>query len=190
MRALPRVLLLTAVTLLASGCRKIADTFFVVNAETEEICRTGRSIPFPAAAPDAGPGTLEYVFEFPLGQIGADLPEGRLETEFRLKLFELVVSGGVVDLSALESAKVSLRRPGAQEVIRTLLEYRQPSQAFSPSRLTLRGAEAVSVAELARQDRLELVFEARGPLPTQAWTADIRACAGLREEVHYFEFIF
>ena len=94
------------------------------------------------------------------------------------------------NLSTLEYAKVSLRRPGAQEVIRTLLEYQQPSQAFSPSRVTLRGVEAASVAQLARQDRLELVFEARGPLPTQAWTADIRACAGLREEVHYFEFIF
>ncbi|MCY1081786.1 hypothetical protein [Archangium lansingense] len=190
MRALPRVLLLTATTLLASGCRKIAETFFVVKAETEEICKTRRSIEFPAPAPSASPGTLEYTFEFPLGQIGTDMPEGQLETEFRLKLFELEVMGGEVDLSTLEYAKVSLRRPGAQEVIRTLLEYQQPSQAFSPSRLTLRGVEAASVAQLARQDRLELVFEARGTLPTHAWTADIRACAELREEVHYFEFIF
>ena len=188
MSALPRVLLLTATTLLAPGCRKISDTFFVVNAETEEICKTERSIPIPAAAP--GTGTLAHTFEFPLGQIGADLPEGRLETEFRLKLFELNVTGGDADLSGLEYAKVSLRRPGAQEVIRTLLEYRQPSQAFSPTRLTLRGVEAASVAELARQERLELVFEAQGTLPTQAWTADIRACAGLRAEVHYFELIF
>lgn len=188
MRALPRVLLLTATTLLASGCRKIADTFFVVNAETEEICKTERSLAFPAAAPDTR--TLVHVFDFPLGQIGQELPEGRLETEFRLKLFELDVTGGEADLSGLEYAKVSLRRPGAQEVIRTLLEYRQPSQAFSPSRLALRGVEAASVAELAREDRLELVFEAQGTLPPQAWTADIRACAGLRTEVHYFELIF
>lgn len=188
MRALPRVLLLTTTTLFASGCRKLADTFFVMNAETEEICETVRGIELPASTP--GTGTLVHTFEFPLGQIGADLPEGRLETEFRLKLFELNVTGGDVDLSRLESAKVSLRRVGAQEVIRTLLEYRRPSQAFSPARLTLRGVEAASVAELAREDRLELVFEAQGPLPTQTWTADIRACAGLRAEVHYFEFIF
>jgi len=188
MRALPRVLLLTATALLAPGCRKIADTFFVMNAETEEICKVGRSIGFPATA--TGTGMLVHVFDFPLGQMGGDLPEGRLETEFRLKLFELNVTGGDVDLSGLEYAKVSLRRPGAQEVIRTLLEYRQPSEAFSPTRLALRGVEAASVAQLAREERVELVFEAQGPLPTQAWTADIRACAGLREEVHYFELIF
>lgn len=188
MRALPRVLLLTATTLLAPGCRKIADTFFVMNAETEEICKNQRSIAFPAAAPDTR--TLVHIFEFPLGQLGADLPKGRLETDFRLKLFELNVTGGGADLSGLEYAKVSLRRPGAQEVIRTLLEYRQPSQAFSPTQLTLRGVEAASVAQLAREDRLELVFETQGTLPAQAWTADIQACAGLRAEVHYFEFIF
>jgi hypothetical protein len=188
MHAFPRVLLLTATTLLAPGCRKLADTFFVVNAETEEICKTGRSIGFPAAVPDTR--TLVHTFEFPLGQIGEDLPEGPLETEFRLKLFELDVTGGGADLSGLEYAKVSLKRQGAQEVIRTLLEYRQPSQAFSSTRLTLRGVEAASVAQLAREERLELVFEAQGTLPTQAWTADIRACAGLREEVHYFELIF
>ncbi|WP_375767908.1 hypothetical protein NR798_40515 [Archangium gephyra] len=188
MRALPRVLLLTVLVLLAPGCRKIADTFFVVNAETEEICENVRNIEFPAAGPDTT--ALVRTFEFPLGQIGADLPEGRLETEFRLKLFELNVSGGDADLSGLEYAKVSLKRPGAQEVIRTLLEFQQPSQAFSPTRLTLRGVEAASVAELAREDRLELVFEVRGTLPAQAWTADLLACAGLRAEVHYFELIF
>ncbi|HEY0093384.1 MAG TPA: hypothetical protein VGB96_03630 [Archangium sp.] len=188
MRALCRVLPLTATLLLAPGCRKIADTFFVVNAETEEICENQRSLEFPAAGPETR--RLERTFEFPLGQIGADLPEGRLETEFRLKLFELDVTGGEVDLSGLEYAKVSLKRPGAQEVIRTLLEFQQPSQAFSPTRLTLRGVEAASVAQLAREDRVELVFEVRGTLPPQAWTADLRACAGLRAEVHYFELIF
>jgi hypothetical protein len=188
MRALPRVLLLTATTLLASGCRKIADTFFVVNAETEEICKTERSVAFPAAGPETE--ALVHTLEFPLGEIGADLPEGRLETEFRLRLFQLTVTGGDVDLSGIESAKVSLRRPGSTEVIRTLLEYRQPSDAFSTAGITLRAVEAASVPQLARDDRLELVFEARGALPSQAWTADIRACAGLWAEVHYFDFIF
>lgn len=184
----PRVLLLTAATLLTSGCRKIADTFFVVNAETEEICKTERSIAFPAAAP--GTGTLMHTFEFPLGEIGTDLPEGRLETDFRLRLFELNVTGGDVDLSGVEYAKVSLRRPGSTEIIRTLLEYRQPSDAFSSTSIVLRGVEAASVPQLARDDRLELVLEAQGMLPPQAWTADLRACAALWAEVHYFRFIF
>lgn len=188
MRALSRVLLLTAATLLTSGCRKIADTFFVVNAETEEICKTQRSIEFPGAGPDSR--TLVHTFEFPLGQIGADLPEGRLETDFRLKLFQLDVTNDSADLSGLEYAKVSLRRVGAEEAIRILLEYRQPSQAFSPTQLALRGVEAARVAELAREDRLELVFETQGTLPARPWTADIMACAGLRTEVHYFDFIF
>ncbi|HYO65436.1 MAG TPA: hypothetical protein VEU33_05085 [Archangium sp.] len=188
MRALPRVLLLTTALLLAPGCRKIADTFFVVNAETEEICKSQRSIAFTAAGPDTR--TLVYTFEFPLGQLGADLPPGRLETDFRLRLFQLDVTGDSADLGGLEYAKVSLRRMGAEEPIRILLEYRQPSQAFSPTQLMLRGVEAASVAELAREDRLELVFETQGTLPAQPWTADILACAGLRAEVHYFDFIF
>ncbi|PTL84238.1 hypothetical protein [Vitiosangium sp. GDMCC 1.1324] len=188
MRTLPRVLLLTATTLLTSGCRKLADTFFVVNAETEEICKTERSISFPAATPDTR--ALTHTFEFPLGEIGADLPEGRLATDFRLRLFELAVTEGGADLSTLEYAKVSLRRTGSTEIIRTLLEYQQPTEAFSPTSITLRGVEAASVPQLARDDRLELVLEARGTLPPQAWTGDIRACAGLSAEVHYFDFIF
>jgi hypothetical protein len=188
MRALSRVLLLTTTALLTSGCRKIADTFFVVNAETEEICKTERSITFPAATPDTG--TLVHTVEFPLGEIGSDLPEGRLETEFRLRLFQLDVTAGGADLSGIQSAKVSLRRLGSAEIIRTLLEYRQPSDAFSPTRITLRAVEAASVPQLARDDRLELVFEAQGTLPSQEWTADLQACAGLWTEVHYFDFIY
>ncbi|MGZ3459127.1 MAG: hypothetical protein ACXU86_11565 [Archangium sp.] len=188
MHALPRVLLLTATALLAPGCRELADTLFVVNAQTDEICKTERNITFPAPAP--GTDTLTYTLEFPLGQLGSDLPGGLLDTELRLRLFQLDVTGGGADLSGLEYAKVSLKRVGSPEVIRTLVEYRQPSQAFSPSQVALRGVEPTSVPQLAREDRVELVFEAQGSLPAQAWTADIRACTGLWTEVHYFHLIF
>jgi hypothetical protein len=188
MRALSQILLLCAVTLLTSGCRKIADTFFFVDMETEEICKTERSLAFPASP--EGTATLEQTLTFPLGEVGADLPEGRLDTQLRLRLFELDVTGGDADLTGIEYAKVSLRRPGSTEVIRTLLEYRRPAQVFSTTRLSLRGVEAVQVPELARDSRVELVFEASGNLPRQAWTTDVRACAGLFGRVHYFDVIF
>ena len=177
-----------AAGLLLSGCRKIADTFFVVNAEAEQLCKTERGLVFPAPAP--GTETLGYTLRFPLGQMGADLPPGRLDTEFRLRLFELVVTGGGADLGGLQTAKVSLRREGSTELIRTLLEYSQPSPAFAADRVTLRGVEAASVQDLGRDEHLELVFEARGTLPPEGWTADLQACVGLRSEVHYFHFIF
>ena len=188
MRALSRVLLLSTALLFTPGCRKLADTLFVVDVETEELCKTERSLSFPATPP--GTETLERTFQFPLGQMGADLPEGRLDTQMRLRLFELSLVGDGADLSGIEHAKVSLRRPGSAELIRTLVEYRQPSQAFSPTRLALRGVEAVSVPQLAREDHVELVFEAHGDLPRQAWTADLQACAGLWARVHYFELIY
>jgi hypothetical protein len=175
-------------TLLTSGCRKIADTFFFVDLETEEICKTERSLAFPAAS--TGTATLEQTLSFPLGEVGAELPEGRLDTQFRLRLFELDVTSGEADLTGIESATVSLRRPGSAEVIRTLLEYRRPAQVFSPTRLSLRGVEAVQVPQLAREEQVELVFEASGNLPQRAWTADVRACAGLFGRVHYFDVIF
>ena len=188
MSALARVLLLSTLALLASGCRKIADTFFVVTAETEEVCKTERGLSFSGAVP--GQETLERTVELPLGQIGGDLPEGRLDTELWLRLFQLEVVSGEADLSGLQTVKVSLRRQGSTEFIRTLLEYSQPSQVFSPERLTLRAVETASVPELARDERLELVLEARGTLPAQAWTAHLTACVGLRAEVLYFQFIF
>ncbi|HSP81854.1 MAG TPA: hypothetical protein VLQ93_25260 [Myxococcaceae bacterium] len=188
MRALPRVLLLSAATLLAPGCRKLADTLFVVDMEDEEICRTERSVSFPAAPP--GAQSLQQSLQLPLGEMGASLPEGRLDTELRLRLFELNVTGGEASLEGIEYAKVSLRRPGSTEVIRTLLEYHRPSQVYSPTRLSLRGVEAVEVPQLARDSTVELVFEARGNLPQQPWTADIQACAGLWARVHYFDLLF
>ncbi len=188
MRALPRVLLLCVTTLLTTGCREIADTFFFVDLETEEICKTERSLAFPASPEGTTP--LEQTLLFPLGQVGAEFPEGRLDTQFRLRLFEIDVTGGEADLTGIEYAKVSLRRTGSAEVIRTLLEYRRPAQVFSTTRLSLRGVEAVQVPELAREDQVELVFEASGDLPRQAWTADVRACAGLFGRAHYFDVIF
>ena len=187
-----RVLLLSLLALSASGCRKIANTFFVATAETDSLCQGEQGLEFPAAAP--GEETLTRTVVVPLGQIGGDLPEGRLDTELWLRLFEFdVASDDVdpkVDLNGLRTVKVSLRRQGSPELIRTLLEYSQPSQAFSPRRLTLRAVEAASVTDLGRDERVELVFEAQGVLPTQAWTANVTACVSLRAEVHYFQFIF
>lgn len=186
MRAL-RSLLPWLTLALLPGCREIADTFFVVNGETQQQCKTQQGLMFPAAS---GEGSLTYTLEFPLGQVGNDLPDGQLDTEFRLRLFELVVTGGDADLSGIQSAKVSLRRSGSTELIRTLVESNQPSQAFSATRLTLRGVEPASVPQLGRDEQVELVLEAQGTLPSQPWTADLQACVGLSSEVHYFHLIF
>jgi hypothetical protein len=187
MRAPRPWLSLLALTLLP-GCRQIADTFFVVNAETQQQCITQHDVRISAV--DSSSGKLTYTLEFPLGQVGGDLPVGQLDTEFRLRLFELTVTGGDADLSGLQFARVSLRRSGSQELIRTLVEAEQPSQEFSATRLTLRGVEPASVPQLGRDEQVELVFEARGTLPPQEWTADLQACGGLRSEVHYFNLVF
>jgi len=187
MRALP-CLFLTSLALLVSGCRDIADTFFIVEAENEEICKTLRGAGFPAAPP--GISTIHYTFPFPIGQMGADLPAGRLESELSLKLFEITVTAGNADLSSIEYAKISLRRQGSTEVIRTLLEYNRPADALATSKLIVQGIDTVNVPELARDEVVDLVFEARGSLPQQGWKADLRACAGVWARVHYFDFIF
>jgi hypothetical protein len=187
MRALS-CLLLSTLALLVSGCRDIADTFFIVEAENEEICKTLRGAGFPGAP--EGIATIHYTFPFPIGQIGSELPEGRLESELSLKLFEITVTEGNADLSSIEYARISLRRQGSTEVIRTLLEYNRPADVFSTAKLTVQGIDTVNVPELARDEVVDLVFEARGSLPRQAWKADLRACAGVWARVHYFDFIF
>ncbi|ATB28574.1 hypothetical protein [Melittangium boletus] len=189
MPSLPRLLILTAAVLLAPGCRKIADTFFVVTAETDELCKAERGLTFSGDGTD----TLTHTVIFPLGQMGTDLPEGHLETELRVRLFELDVMRGEVDLKEdLQVVKVSLRRRGATEFIRTLLEQENnaSSQAFTPTRLVLRAVEAASVPELARDEQVEMVLEARTRRPLPAWTADLQVCASLRAEVHYFHLIY
>jgi hypothetical protein len=188
MRALPRALLPCAALLLATGCGDIADTLFIVEVETEQICKVQRAITFPAS--QRGTTSFSYAFELPLGQVGAELPDGRLESELRLRKFELVVTSGNANMNALDSARVSLRRPGSAEIIRTLVEYQRPSQGSAPERLTLYGVDPVDVPQLARESSVELLFEASGTLPEQAWTVDIEACAGLWARVHYFDLLF
>ncbi len=187
MRALP-LLLLSTLALLLSGCRDIADTFFIVEAENEEICKTLRGAGFPGAP--SGLSTIHYTFPFPIGQMGSELPEGRLESELSLKLFEITVTEGDADLSSIEYAKISLRRQGSTEIIRTLLEYNRPADTLATSRLIVQGIDTVNVPELARDEVVDLVFEARGSLPPQGWKADLRACASVWARVHYFDFIF
>lgn len=188
MSVLSRVLPLCAAMLFSSGCRKIANTFFLVYVETDEICNTEQGLAFPATP--EGTETLERTVLMPLGQLGADLPEGRLETELRLRLFELRVTGGEADLSGIKYATVSLRRPGSTELIRTLVDYNRPSRVLSTTQMSLRGVEAANVPQLAREEQVELVFEAWGELPRQEWTADVRTCARLSAQVHYFNFIY
>jgi hypothetical protein len=183
MRPSLRTLLLSAAATLASGC---GESLFFVEAETEEVCKTEQNVHFPAALP--GTTSIQQNFELPIGDMGSSLPEGQLESELRLKLFEVTVTGGGADLSGIERATVSLRQPGSTSVIK-VIDYTRPANA-SGEKLTLTAATPVDLLELARQDTLEFSFEARGALPQQGWTATLRACAGMRAQVDYFDLVF
>lgn len=184
MRPSLRTLLLSAAATLASGC---GGSPFFVEAETEEVCKTEQNIQFPAALP--GTASIQQTFELPIGDMGASLPEGQMESELRLKVFEITVTGGGADLSGIERATVSLRQPGTTSALK-VIDYTRPANLPSGQKLTLTATTPVDMLELARQDTLELSFEARGALPQQSWTASLRACAGLRARVEYFDLVF
>jgi hypothetical protein len=183
MRPTIRTLLLSAAATLASGC----DSLFFVEAEAEEVCQTEQNVTFPGAFP--GTASIQQSFELPIGDVGGTLPEGQMESELTLRLFEVTVTGGGADLRGIERASVVLQRPGTTETIK-LIDYVRAENAPSGTTLTLAASAPVDVLELARQEQLQLNFEARGSLPQQSWTANLRACAGLRAKVDYFDLAF
>lgn len=184
MRPSLRILLLTATASLVTACE---GPLFFAEAETEEICKTEQRVTFPAALP--GTSSVQQTFELPIGDTGSALPEGDMESELRLKLFEVTATSNNVDLRSIESATLTLRQPGSTTGIR-LVEYRRPSDTGPMTKLTLTASAPIDVLELAREDTLEMTFEARGALPQQEWTASLRACAGVRAKVDYFDLIF
>lgn len=183
MRPNLRTLLLTATASLGAACGPL----FFVEAEIEEICNREDDISFPAAPPDTL--TIQQDFELPLGDIGDSLPDGSLETELHLKLFEVSTANNGVDLSAIEYATVKLRPAGSATPI-VLAEYQRPAGAGPLRTLSLTGSVPVDVMELAREEQLHLTFEARGALPPVEWTGSLRACAGVRAKVKYFDVVF
>ncbi|MFP2905233.1 hypothetical protein ACLESD_09285 [Pyxidicoccus sp. 3LFB2] len=175
-----RALLLSSLALCATGC----DSLFFIEAEAEEICKTEPDLDFPAAFP--GTASVQQSFTFPLGDFADPLPEDAdVETELRLKAFDVTAD---TDLSGIERATVAVRKPGSSETI-LIGEYRrantQPRQSIS-----ITGSGAVNLLDLAREDELDLVFDARGSLPTESWTASIRTCAGVRAKATYFDLVF
>ena len=180
--------LVAGVALAASGCRQLAESLFLVDVESEEVCLTQRQVALPALPP--GPQQLHQDFLFPLGQLGSELPPGPMESSLRLRLFEVRVAEGEVDLSGVERAAVSLRWLESNEPIRTLAEYYRPAQPLSPTRLALQGLYPVAVPDLAREEQVVLVLELEGQLPHQPWQAQLQACASLWARVHYFQLVF
>lgn len=184
MRPTLRALLLTATASLGTAC---GGPLFFVEAEIEEVCNREDDVSFPAAP--SGISSIQQNFALPLGDIGASLPDGALETELHLKLFEVNVTHGDVDLSAIEHASVKLRPAGSGTPI-TLVEYQRPAGAGPLRTLALTASVPVDVMELAREEQLDLTFEARGALPQEQWTGSLRACAGVRAKVEYFDVVF
>ncbi|MBZ4419316.1 hypothetical protein [Myxococcus sp. RHSTA-1-4] len=175
-----RALLLSATALLATGC----DSLFFIEAEAEEICKAEPDVAFPAAFP--GTTSVQQTLTFPLGDFSDPIPEeADVETELRLKVFEVTAN---TDLSGIERASVSVRRPGTEDTL-LIGEYRRTSAAATQT-LRLSGSGAVDLLDLARQEELDFVFEARGSLPTQEWRATLRTCAGIRAKASYFDLVF
>ncbi len=175
-----RALLLSSITLLATGC----GSLFFIEAEAEEICKTERDLAFSAALPLTV--NLERSITFPLGEFSDPLPEDtKVETELRLRLFEVTAD---TDLSGIERASVSVRQPGSSTA-HVLGEYQRTSTA--PTRtLQLTSTGKVDLLDLAREPELELIFDARGTLPSEDWTASVRACAGVKAHANYFDLVF
>lgn len=172
--------LLLCTALFATGC----DSLFFIEAEAEEICKTQADIDFPAAPPLGG--SVQESLTFPLGDFSEPLPaDAELESEIRLKVFEVT---GDTDLSGIERATVSVRRPGTEQPIR-IGEYRRTGSGATQT-IRVVGTGSVDLLDLARQEELEFIFEASGSLPTQDWTADLRACAGIRAKANYFHLLF
>lgn len=175
-----RALLLSCLALLATGC----DSLFFIEAEAEEICKTEPGLEFPAAFP--GTASVQQTLTFPLGDFADPLPEeADVETALRLKLFEVAAD---TDLSGIERATVSVRKPGTEDTI-LIGEYRRTSTTATQT-LRLTGSGAVDLLDLARQEELDFVFDARGSLPTESWTASLKACAGIRAKASYFDLVF
>jgi hypothetical protein len=181
MRTTPyRALLLSAALLMTTGC----ESLFTIEAEAEEICKTEADISFPGVLPITG--SVRHSLNFPLGDFSEPLPaEAELKTEMRLKVFEVTAD---TDLSGIERASVSVRKPGSDESIR-IGDYRRTGTGPSQT-LRITGTGAVDLLDLARQEELEVTFEASGSLPSEDWTADLRICAGIRAEANYFHLLF
>ncbi|MBZ4396002.1 hypothetical protein OWM54_27740 [Myxococcus sp. MISCRS1] len=175
-----RALVLSTCALVATGC----DSLFFIEAEAEEICKAEPNVDFPAAFP--GSADIEYALDFPLGDFDDVLPEDTdVETELRLRGFEVTSS---TDLSGIERASVSVVKPGTSESI-LIGEYRRASTTPTQS-IRLTGSGAVNLLDMAREDSLQLVFTARGSLPTRDWSARLEACAGVRAKANYFDLVF
>ncbi len=174
-----RALLLSA-ALLATGC----ESLFTIEAEAEEICKTEADVAFPGVLPING--NVRHSLTFPLGDFSEPLPaEADLKSEIRLKVFEVTAD---TDVSGIERASVSVRKPGSEESIR-IGEYRRTGSGPTQT-LRITGTSSVDLLDLARQEELEFTFEASGALPSQDWTADLKACAGVRAEASYFNLLF
>ncbi|WP_338863676.1 hypothetical protein [Myxococcus stipitatus] len=175
-----RALVLSTCALLISGC----DSLFFIEAEAEEICKTEPNVDFPAAFP--GTVSIKHSTSFPLGDFDGALPEDTdVETELRLKSFEVTSS---TDLSGIERASLSVVRPGNQEPL-LIGEYRRTSTTATQT-IRLTGSGAVNLLDMARENSLEIVFDARGSLPTRDWNAKLETCAGVRAKASYFDLVF
>ncbi|MFP2957935.1 hypothetical protein ACLEPN_08915 [Myxococcus sp. 1LA] len=175
-----RILLLSGLALLTTGC----ESLFFIEAEAEEICKTERDLSFPAALPLTV--NVERSITFPLGDFADPLPEETdVETELRLRLFEVTAD---TDLSGVERASVSVRQPGSTTT-HVIGEYTRTSTAATRT-IQLTSTGPVDLLDLAREPELEFIFDARGTLPSEDWTASLRACAGVKAHANYFDLVF
>ncbi|MBN1206809.1 MAG: hypothetical protein JXB05_18140 [Myxococcaceae bacterium] len=180
MRPSFRILLIT-LPLLATGC----SSLFYVEAETEELCKTQRNIEFPGGLPI--PGTIQQTVNFPVSEIGANVPTGT-ESELRLRLFELTATSGNPDLRGITEATMSLRLPGQPP--QELLRYQRAANQPPTQVLTATGREILDLNEVLNQQELELTFEATGEMPLNSWTADLRVCSGLWLKTDLLDLVF
>ncbi|RKG95528.1 hypothetical protein D7V97_37040 [Corallococcus sp. CA053C] len=174
------LLLCCALPLFTTGC----ESLFAIEVEAEEICKTENDLSFPAAPPLNG--SVEQTFQVPLGDFASALPDDTdVETHVRLKLFDATAT---TDISGIERASLSVRKPGSTEYV-LLGDFRRTGTGPT-NKLQLTSSGEVDVLDLAKQEELEFLFQASGSPPAQSWSADVKVCVGARAKANYFNLLF
>ena len=175
------LLLCCALPLFTTGC----ESLFSIEVEAEEICKTENDLSFPAAPPLSG--SVEQSFQIPLGDFANALPDDTdVETQLRLKLFDATAT---TDISGIERASLSVRKPGSTEYV-LLGEFRRTGTGGPTNKLQLTSSGEVDVLDLAKQEQMEFLFQATGSPPSQSWSADVKVCVGAKAQANYFNLLF
>jgi hypothetical protein len=181
MRRFPSIAVAVLAAAVLSGCG-----VFYAQVDEPELCKTVLA-DFPAAPP-TGTSSQRVSMNFDLHSDLQSFNHGGTSSNVQLRYVEFDAAQGVSDLGFIDQATIKIQPNGQAACnLPDLVDYSKDPAVAPQATVSFTESQPIELMPCLSAGSIVLESDFSGPLPTSAWSMNVKACFSGKARINYLQ---